>query len=37
MDFRGKNIDLVGKLNLWFGISLALIRYRHVLVAGIRP
>jgi preprotein translocase subunit SecF len=25
MDFRGKNIDLVGKLNLWFGISLALI------------
>ncbi len=25
MDFRGKNIDLVGKQNLWFGISLALI------------
>ncbi|HEX8236606.1 MAG TPA: protein translocase subunit SecF [Abditibacteriaceae bacterium] len=25
MDFRGKHIDLVGKLNLWFGISLALI------------
>lgn len=25
MDFRGKNIDLVGKINLWFGISLALI------------
>lgn len=25
MDFRGKNIDLVGKLNLWFGISLAVI------------
>jgi preprotein translocase subunit SecF len=25
MDFRGKNIDLVGKMNLWFGISLTLI------------
>ena len=25
MDFRGKNIDLVGKLWLWFGISLAVI------------
>ncbi len=25
MDFRGKNIDLVGKLNLWFGISVALV------------
>jgi preprotein translocase SecF subunit len=25
MDFRGRNIDLVGKLNLWFGISLAFI------------
>ena len=25
MDFRGKNIDLVGKMPLWFGISLALI------------
>jgi preprotein translocase subunit SecF len=25
MDFRGKHIDLVGKLNLWFGISLALV------------
>src|SRR5687768_15617007 len=25
MDFRGRNIDLVGKLNLWFGISLVLI------------
>lgn len=25
MDFRGKNIDLVGKMNLWFGISLAVI------------
>jgi preprotein translocase subunit SecF len=25
MDFRRKNIDLVGKINLWFGISLALI------------
>ncbi len=25
MDFRGRNIDLVGKQNLWFGISLALI------------
>ncbi|RYG67680.1 protein translocase subunit SecF [bacterium] len=25
MDFRGKNIDLVGKMNLWFGISIALI------------
>lgn len=25
MDFRRKHIDLVGKMNLWFGISLALI------------
>ena len=25
MDFRGKNIDLVGKIRLWFGISLALM------------
>ncbi len=25
MDFRGKNIDLVGKMNLWFGLSLAVI------------
>ncbi|HEX8552746.1 MAG TPA: protein translocase subunit SecF [Abditibacteriaceae bacterium] len=25
MDFRGKNIDLVGKTPLWFGISLALM------------
>ncbi len=25
MDFRGKNIDLVGKMWLWFGLSLALI------------
>lgn len=25
MDFRGKNIDLVGKIGLWFGISLAFI------------
>jgi preprotein translocase subunit SecF len=25
MDFRGKHIDLVGKQNLWFGISLVLI------------
>ena len=25
MDFRGKNIDLVGKQNLWFGFSLAVI------------
>jgi preprotein translocase subunit SecF len=25
MDFRGKNIDLVGKKNLWFGISAVLI------------
>ncbi|BCM94053.1 protein translocase subunit SecDF [Abditibacteriota bacterium] len=25
MDFRGKNIDLVGKMWLWFGISAALI------------
>lgn len=25
MDFRRKNIDLVGKMPLWFGISLALI------------
>ncbi|HEX8464200.1 MAG TPA: protein translocase subunit SecF [Abditibacterium sp.] len=25
MNFRGKNIDLVGKMNLWFGISLAII------------
>jgi preprotein translocase subunit SecF len=25
MDFRGKNIDLVGKINLWFGLSLAVI------------
>lgn len=25
MNFRGKNIDLVGKQNLWFGISLAVI------------
>ncbi len=25
MDFRGKNIDLVGKWKLWFGISLAII------------
>ena len=25
MDFRGKNIDLVGKMNLWFGISLAVM------------
>ncbi len=25
MDFRGKNIDLVGKWRLWFGISLAII------------
>jgi preprotein translocase subunit SecF len=25
MDFRGKNIDIVGKQNLWFGISLTLI------------
>ncbi len=25
MDFRGKNIDLVGKMWLWFGLSFALI------------
>ena len=25
MDFRGKNIDLVGKMPLWFGISLAVM------------
>jgi preprotein translocase subunit SecF len=25
MDFRGKNIDLVGRIRLWFGISLAII------------
>lgn len=25
MNFRGRNIDLVGKQNLWFGISLAVI------------
>ncbi len=25
MDFRGKNIDLVGKMKLWFGISLAVM------------
>jgi preprotein translocase subunit SecF len=25
MDFRGKNIDLVGKKNLWFGISAVLV------------
>lgn len=25
MDFRGKNIDLVGKIRLWFGLSLAVI------------
>ena len=25
MDFRGKNIDLVGKMHLWFGISLAVM------------
>ena len=25
MDFRGKNIDLVGKMWLWFGISLAVM------------
>src|SRR4028119_1793560 len=25
MDFRGKNIDIVGKQNLWFAISLTLI------------
>ena len=25
MDFRGKNIDLVGKMSLWFGISLAIM------------
>lgn len=25
MDFRGKNIDLVGKQNLWFGFSIAVI------------
>jgi preprotein translocase subunit SecF len=25
MDFRGKNIDLVGRLRLWFGISLVTI------------
>jgi preprotein translocase subunit SecF len=25
MDFRGRNIDLVGKLSLWFGLSLAFI------------
>jgi len=25
MNFRGKNIDLVGKMGLWFGISMALI------------
>lgn len=25
MDFHGKNIDLVGKIKLWFGISLAVI------------
>ncbi len=25
MDFRGKNIDLVGKMWLWFGISIAVI------------
>jgi len=25
MNFRGKNIDLVGKMSLWFSISLALI------------
>ncbi len=25
MDFRGKNIDLVGKMKLWFGLSLAVM------------
>lgn len=25
MDFRGKHIDLVGRINLWFGLSLAVI------------
>ena len=25
MDFRGKNIDLVGKMWLWFGISLTIM------------
>src|SRR4028119_2421870 len=25
MDFRRRNIDIVGKQNLWFGISLALM------------
>ncbi|HEX8833126.1 MAG TPA: hypothetical protein VF719_02940, partial [Abditibacteriaceae bacterium] len=25
MDFRGKNIDLVGKMRLWFSISLVLM------------
>lgn len=25
MDFRAKNIDLVGKIRLWFGLSLAII------------
>ncbi len=25
MDFRGKNIDLVGKIKLWFGLSIAVM------------
>ncbi len=25
MDFRGKNIDLVGKMKLWFGLSIAIM------------
>ncbi len=25
MDFRGKNIDLVGKMKLWFGLSIAVM------------
>jgi preprotein translocase subunit SecF len=36
MDFRGKNIDLVGKMNLWFGISLALILVGLISIALFR-
>jgi preprotein translocase subunit SecF len=36
MDFRGKNIDLVGKMKLWFGISLALMAIGLVSLLAFR-